>query len=92
LDVGLDAMGVISKTENSFAGDVIMKLYRTQCGAWINLSLCTRFYIKEDHRSYSVKAVIDISDIEQIDFYLLEGLSFEKEAQAKLDEIMSSIK
>jgi hypothetical protein len=62
--------------------------YRSDTGAWINISLCNRLGINDDGDSYSVVGFIDCSDTEEITLILEEGFDDQPFAQNKLDEIM----
>ena len=66
-----------------------MKAYRSTTGVWINLSLCTRFYVqKQCANNYSINAAIDHSGADATLVTLEEGFVKEMEAQTALDKIM----
>ncbi len=64
-----------------------MKLYRTDYGSWINLSLYTRFQVKKLGNIWFVAAIIDKFDDHEIVVPITNDYTTKEEAQKKLDEM-----
>lgn len=65
-----------------------MKAYRADNGVWINLSLCTRFYLEQSTEGWWVAGAIDHLRDEEITFSLSDYYSTKEGAQEELDRIM----
>jgi len=68
-----------------------MKAFRTPQGNYINLSLCNRFFVRTYENGFEVKAVLDLSEDDEITYSLTGLYEVKQEAQDKLDEIMEWI-